>query len=208
VLAAIGANAGTLVMLLLTSVIAIVLGMGMPSTAIYVVLSVVLAPALVQMGIAPLPAHLFIFYFGLLSFLTPPVAVASYVAAGLAGSDMWSTAWEALKLGAVAYLLPFLWCYNPALILEGGPAAIFYAVGTALVAVFLVARASRIVTLRDARRLGLGAGLYAAALAVGGSTIFLGPESAGSLGVAAAGVGLLLALRRARVAAGARLAKA
>src|SRR5690606_37844373 len=85
VLSEIGRNAGLFVMLVLTGMISIVLGMGMPTTAIYVVLSVVLAPALVEMGISPMAAHLFIFYFGLLSFLTPPVAVASYVAAGLAG---------------------------------------------------------------------------------------------------------------------------
>ena len=76
-LSQIGQNAGIFVMLLLTAAISIVLGMGMPTTAIYVVLSVVLAPAIVEMGVDPMAAHLFIFYFGLLSFLTPPVAIAS-----------------------------------------------------------------------------------------------------------------------------------
>jgi TRAP transporter 4TM/12TM fusion protein len=208
VLGEIGTSAGSFVMLFLTGLIAIVLGMGMPSTAIYVVLSVVLAPAIVQMGVDDLAAHLFIFYFGLLSFLTPPVAVASYVAAGLAGSGMWSTSWEALKLGAVAYLLPFLWCYNPALILEGSPLAIAYAVITASVAALLVARASRIVALRDVRRLTLGVALYGAALVVGASTILLGQESAAALGVAAGGVALLIAMRRADVDGVVRLAKA
>jgi TRAP transporter 4TM/12TM fusion protein len=208
VLGEIGSNAGTFVMLFLTGVIAIVLGMGMPSTAIYVVLSVVLEPALVQMGVPDLAAHLFIFYFGLLSFLTPPVAVASYVAAGLAGSGMWSTSWEALKLGAVAYLLPFLWCYNPALILQGSPLAIVYAIVTAFVAALLVARASRVVTLRDPRRLAFGVALYSAALVVGASTILLGQESPAVLGAAAAGVALLIAMRRARLDEAIRLAKA
>jgi TRAP transporter 4TM/12TM fusion protein len=208
VLGEIGTNAGTFVMLFLTGVIAIVLGMGMPSTAIYVVLSVVLAPALVQMGVDDLAAHLFIFYFGLLSFLTPPVAVASFVAAGLAGSGMWSTSWEAVKLGAVAYLLPFLWCYNPALILQGSPLAIAYAVVTAFVAALLVARASRVVALRDPRRLALGFALYGAALVVGASTILLGPESPATLGVAAAGAAALVAMRRSRLAGAVRLAKA
>ncbi|MGD2167190.1 MAG: TRAP transporter fused permease subunit, partial [Gammaproteobacteria bacterium] len=115
----VGTNAGMLAMLALTAAISIVLGMGMPTTAIYVVLSVVLAPALVRMGISSMAAHLFIFYFGLLSFLTPPVAIASFVAAGLAGSNMWTTSWEGVKLAAVAYLLPFLWCYNGALLLDG-----------------------------------------------------------------------------------------
>jgi TRAP transporter 4TM/12TM fusion protein len=111
-LSQVGTNAGLFVMLLLTAALSIVLGMGMPTTAIYVVLSVVLAPALVEMGIGAMAAHLFIFSFGLLSFLTPPVAVASFVAAGLAGSNMWGTAWEGMKLAAMAYLLPLLWCYN------------------------------------------------------------------------------------------------
>src|SRR5690606_39120653 len=130
VLSQIGENAGLFVMLLLTGAISIVLGMGMPTTAIYVVLSVVLAPAIIDMGVSPIAAHLFIFYYGLLSFLTPPVAVASYVAAGLAGSGMWSTSWEGVKLAAAAYLLPFLWCYNEAIVAEGSPLAITYAVLT------------------------------------------------------------------------------
>src|SRR5690606_14386310 len=119
-------------------------GMGMPTTAIYVVLSVVLAPAIVDMGVSPMAAHLFIFYFGLLSFLTPPVAVASFVAAGLAGSGMWSTSWEGVKLAAVAYLLPFLWCYNEALVLVGSPGEIVYVTVTSVVAAFLLARGAQI----------------------------------------------------------------
>src|SRR5690606_5919420 len=141
VLTQIGENAGLFVMLLLTGGISILLGMGMPTTAIYVVLSVVLAPSLIEMGVSPMAAHLFIFYFGMLSFLTPPVAVASYVAAGLAKASMWGTASEGLKLGAIAYLLPFLWCFNEGLILEGSLAANVYAVGAATIGAALLARA-------------------------------------------------------------------
>ena len=196
VLSEIGANAGLFVMLLLTAALSILLGMGMPTTAIYVVLSVVLAPALVEMGIEPMAAHLFIFYFGLLSFLTPPVAVASYVAAGLAGSGMWSTSWEGVKLAAMAYLLPLLWCYNPALLLDGSWLEIGYAVATALAAALLLARSLqngwRSPDRRSPGRRGLvRPALFAAAISTGGSTVWFGPASPLNL-LALAAAGALL----------------
>lgn len=194
VLSEIGANAGLLPMLLLTAAIAIVLGMGMPTTAIYVVLSVVLVPALVDMGIGPMPAHLFIFYFGLLSFLTPPVAVASYVAAGLAGSGMWSTSWEGVKLAAMAYLLPFIWCYNPALLLEGSWLAIAFAIATTLIAAALMARGMQRLGVRRWPMPGML--VVAAAVLAGGSTVWFGPESWFNLPVVIAGIVLLFGLRR------------
>jgi TRAP transporter 4TM/12TM fusion protein len=194
VLSQIGANAGSLVMLVLTAMISIVLGMGMPTTAIYVVLSVVLAPAIVDMGITPMAAHLFIFYFGLLSFLTPPVAIASYVAAGLAGSGMWETSWQGMKLATVAYLLPFLWCYNPALIMDGTPLAIVYAIGTALVAAFMIARGLQGSGKGWMQRIS-AAGLFLGAVAVGGSTVWFGSESAFNWAAALAGGVLLFAIR-------------
>jgi TRAP-type uncharacterized transport system fused permease subunit len=204
VLSEIGQNSGLLVMLLLTAAIAIVLGMGMPTTAIYVVLSVVLAPALVEMGIEPMAAHLFIFYFGLLSFLSPPVAVASYVAAGLAGSGMWSTSWEGVKLAAMAYLLPLLWCYNPALLLDGSAIEIGYAVLTALAAALLIAT-----SLQARWRVELGHGLLgpallAAAILVGGSTVWFGSTSPANLLIVLAAAAALLVLRgqRRRLLAG------
>ena len=208
VLTEIGENAGLFVMLLLTGAISIVLGMGMPTTAIYVVLSVVLAPALVEMGVSPMASHLFIFYFGLLSFLTPPVAVASYVAAGLAGAGMWSTSWEGVKLAIVAYLLPFLWCFNEAVILEGSPGAITYALTTALVAAFLIARAAQIFRVRNPKEVAVAAVLFAAAVGVGGSTVWLNAESPATLAAAAAGVALLFRLKAFGAVPPARLAKA
>lgn len=114
-----GASGGLLVMLILTAILSIILGMGMPSTAIYVVLATVIAPSLIRMGVEPIAAHLFIFYFGVMSFLTPPVAVASYVAAGMAKASMWKTSWVGMRYAAVAFVLPFLWCYEPALLLDG-----------------------------------------------------------------------------------------
>ena len=180
----------------------------MPTTAIYVVLSVVLAPALVEMGISPMAAHLFIFYFGMLSFLTPPVAVASYVAAGLANAGMWATSWEALKLGVIAYLMPFLWCYNHAFILDGSPLAIFYAISTALVGAFLLGRGAQTLRFTVTKDLVVGGGMFIAAVIVGGSTIWFGPVSPAALAAAAVGIALFLGLRAFGAFPQAQLAKA
>lgn len=196
VLSRIGENAGLIVMLLLTAAISIVLGMGMPTTAIYVVLSVVLAPALIEMGIAPIGAHLFIFYFGLLSFLTPPVAIASYVGAGLAGSSMWRTSWEGVKLAAVAYLLPLLWCYNPALLLDGSVVEIVAAIATALVGALLIGLGMQHARFKHAAELAAGLVLFAAAILVGGSTIWFGAASPLNWVAAGGGIALLVGVRQ------------
>ena len=127
-LAEVGASFGLFAMLAMTALLAVVLGMGMPTAAVYLVLSVVLAPALVDFGVTPLGAHLFLFYFGTLSMLTPPVAVASFVAAGLAGAGFWRTSAAGLKLAAAAYVAPFVWIYNPGVILDGTLAEIAIAI--------------------------------------------------------------------------------
>jgi TRAP transporter 4TM/12TM fusion protein len=133
-----GASLGLLVVLVLAAILSIILGMGMPSTAIYVVLATVIGPTLIRLGVAPIAAHLFIFYFGVLSFLTPPVAVSSYVAAGMAGAGMWQTGWLGLRYSAIAYVLPFLWCYEPALLLDDGwlPILVTTAATVAAIAIF------------------------------------------------------------------------
>lgn len=110
---------GVLPLLIVTALIAIVLGVGMPTSGVYVVVSVLLAPALVTAGIGEMSAHMFIFYFGLLSMLTPPVAIASYAAATLAESDMWKTGLTGIQLAIVAYLIPFVFAFNPALLMDG-----------------------------------------------------------------------------------------
>src|SRR5690606_24616505 len=172
-----GQSAGLFVMLAITAVLAIVLGMGMPTTAIYVVLSIILAPPMVEMGMTPLAAHMFIFYFGVLSFLTPPVAVSSFVAAGVAGTDMWRTGWVGVQLSAIAYLLPFLWAYDPAVLMEGSPLAIVLVFAAAVGAILLFARGIQIVNLTGRSGALIGVGLFAAALAVGTSPIWLGADS-------------------------------
>ena len=127
------AGGNTLALLLLTAIVSMILGMGMPTTAIYVLLAVLVAPALVQLGIDPLGAHLFIFYFGMVSMITPPVCLAAYTAAAIVQADYMKTGLEATRLGIVAYIVPFLFVFSPALLLKGS------AVDVCLVAVTAVA---------------------------------------------------------------------
>ena len=199
ILTELGERSGIFVMLLLTAFVSIILGMGMPTAAVYIILATVIAPALVEMGLQPMAAHLFLFYFGLLSLLTPPVAVASMVAAGLAGSDMWKTGMVGVQLAAAAYLLPFLWVFNPALVMQGSWPAVIYVTLTATAAGFLIAKA--VVTFGRggmANRL-LGVFLFAVTLAVGSATLWIGPETPLALVPAAAGIVLLYMLRTGRM---------
>ncbi|MDW5377697.1 TRAP transporter fused permease subunit [Halomonas sp. HP20-15] len=107
--------------LLLTAVASFVLGMGLPTSAAYLLLAVLVAPALTQLGMQPIAAHMFIFYFGLVSAITPPVALAAYAAASIAGSPANATAVEAMRLGFVKLLVPFLFVNMPGLLMLGEP---------------------------------------------------------------------------------------
>ncbi|CCG04305.1 TRAP transporter permease [Blastococcus saxobsidens] len=107
-----------IVLLVLTMLTSLVLGMGLPTVAAYLVLSVTVAPALIEFGVNELGAHLFIFYFGILSAITPPVALASMVAAGIAKSPLWPTSLTAFRLAIPAFILPFMFVYNPSLLLQ------------------------------------------------------------------------------------------
>lgn len=195
ILTALGQASGLLVMLLLTAVICIILGMGMPTAAVYIVLVSVIAPALIKMGLTPMAAHLFLFYFGLLSMLTPPVAVASMVAAEIAGSDMWRTGFAGVQLAIAAYLLPFLWAFNPAIILDGNWNAIGYALCTCIAAGIILGR-TVIAAGRGGRQGSLHALFwFALALAVGSATVWIGPESPLTLVPAILAVALLIFTR-------------
>lgn len=132
------AGHSALALLFLTAMVCIVLGMGMPTAIIYVMLAVLVGPALVQLGIAPLGAHLFLFYFGMLSMITPPVCLATYAAASIARADFWKTGWTGMRLGIVAYVVPFFFAYHPALLLEGMWLDILLGAVTASVGVVLL----------------------------------------------------------------------
>ncbi|MEM7737921.1 MAG: TRAP transporter permease [Deinococcota bacterium] len=125
--------------LLFAMLICIILGMGMPTTAAYAVAASVVAPGLVRLGISPLVAHMFIFYYAVVSAITPPVALAAYSTAGIANTDPLKTALASFRLGLAAYLIPFMFFYNPALLLESSPLNIVGAVVIASVGVYLLA---------------------------------------------------------------------
>jgi TRAP transporter 4TM/12TM fusion protein len=102
---------------LLTMMACLILGMGMPTTAAYIMAAVLMGPALVKLGFPMLSAHLFIFYFAIISMVTPPVAVAAYAGAGIAGADMWETGWEAFRMATPGFIIPFIFLSSPALLL-------------------------------------------------------------------------------------------
>src|SRR5215210_2111673 len=108
-----------LLALMLTAIAGIVLGMGMPTTPAYIVMTALLVPAVIKLGVIPPAAHMFAFYFAILSAITPPVALAVYAAAGLAKADLWSSGWAAVKIGAAGFIVPFMFVYEPALMLIG-----------------------------------------------------------------------------------------
>jgi TRAP transporter 4TM/12TM fusion protein len=106
-------------LLLLAAAVSIILGMGLPTIGVYVMLAILVAPALVKVGVPPLAAHLFILYFGMMSLITPPVAPAAYVAAAIAQAPSMATGWTAMRFGWSAYIVPFLFVYSPAILLKG-----------------------------------------------------------------------------------------
>jgi TRAP-type uncharacterized transport system fused permease subunit len=126
-------------LLFLTMIASLILGLGLPIIVSYLVLAVLVAPALTQMGVDPLAAHLFIFFFALVSDLTPPVAPGAFVAAGIAGADMMKTAWMACRLGLVVYILPYMFVYNNALLLKGDLSEIVLSAITAFIGVYALA---------------------------------------------------------------------
>jgi TRAP transporter 4TM/12TM fusion protein len=126
-------------LLLLTAVVSIILGMSMPTTVVYIMLAVLVGPALVQVGIPPLAAHLFFFYFGMLSLITPPDCIATYAAASIARADFWKSGWTGMRLGIVAYIVPFVFVFHPALLFKGSITEIVTAIVTASIGVIFLA---------------------------------------------------------------------
>ena len=106
-------------LLILTALAAIVLGMGITTTAVYITVAALIVPALIEIGVNPMSAHLFAFYFGVVSSITPPVALASFAAAAIAGTNPMMTAVESARVGIAKYIVPFIFVYNPSLLFEG-----------------------------------------------------------------------------------------
>jgi TRAP transporter 4TM/12TM fusion protein len=135
------AQGNLLLLLLLTAALCFVLGMGMPTAVIYILLAVLVAPTLTDFGILPLAAHLFLFYFGMLSMITPPMCLATFAAATIARCDFWQAGWAGTRLGIVAYIIPFFFVFHPELLMIGNPLEIVLTVLSALVGVMFVAAA-------------------------------------------------------------------
>lgn len=130
--------------LILTMVAAIVMGMGLPPTAVYIIMAALTVPALTAMGISNVAAHFFVFYFSCVGAITPPVALAAYSASAVAHTDPMKTGWTAFRMGLVAYIIPFIFAFNPILLLqgEGGIMEMILALITATLGVFFFTFAS------------------------------------------------------------------
>ncbi len=116
------AQGNMLATLVLTMIAALVLGTGLPTSATYIITSIMAAPALVLLGVPKLVAHMFVFYFGILADLTPPTAISTYATSSIAGADVWKTQWTAMALALSGFIIPFSFAYDPALMLLGaGP---------------------------------------------------------------------------------------
>jgi TRAP transporter 4TM/12TM fusion protein len=108
-----------ILLLILTAVISIILGMGMPTVSVYVLTATLLAPSLVKLGVTPMAAHMYVMYFGMLSMITPPVAIAAYAAANIARVSGWTTGWTAVIVGWSTFFIPFLFVLEPSLLAVG-----------------------------------------------------------------------------------------
>lgn len=127
------------VLLLLTMSAALIIGMGLPPSACYIITSILIAPAMVKMGVNMLAAHLFVFYFGCISVITPPVAVASFAAAAIAKAPPMKTSFYAVKFGICGFIVPFMFIYGRELLLIGKPLDIIIAFITAVIGVYFLA---------------------------------------------------------------------
>jgi TRAP transporter 4TM/12TM fusion protein len=130
-----------MLLLILTALVSIILGMGLPTTGVYLLLATLAAPPLVKLGIGALEAHFFVLYFGLLSMITPPVALAAFAAASIVSASAMRTAIEAVRFGWIAFALPFLFVYQPGLLMQGNWIDVIWASVSTLVAIPLITSA-------------------------------------------------------------------
>jgi TRAP transporter 4TM/12TM fusion protein len=134
-------SSNLILLLVLAALVSIILGMGLPTIGVYVMLAVLVAPALVKVGVPPLAAHLFILYFGMMSLITPPVAPAAFVAAAIAQAPSMATGWTAMRFGWSSYIVPFLFVYSPAILMQGSVIDIVTVTVTSLFGIWLICSA-------------------------------------------------------------------
>lgn len=130
------------ILLLLTAILSIILGLGMPTVGVYVLLATLAAPALIQLGIVPLAAHMYVLYFGMLSMITPPIAIASFAAASVAQTSPWKTAFASLKVGAGVYLVPIAFVLQPELLMLGNASDLLVATARCALAIAVFSAAA------------------------------------------------------------------
>jgi TRAP transporter 4TM/12TM fusion protein len=126
-----------IVLLLLTALISIILGMGMPTISVYVLTATLLAPSLIKLGVTPMAAHMYVMYFGMLSMITPPVAIAAYAAANIARVSGWTTGWTAVVVGWSTFFIPFLFVLEPSLLMDGSPLSIAWHFSRNMLGIFV-----------------------------------------------------------------------
>ncbi|MEO0993535.1 MAG: TRAP transporter fused permease subunit, partial [Pseudomonadota bacterium] len=170
-----------LLALFFAMMIAVILGMGMPTTAAYAVAASVVAPGLIEIGITPLVAHFFVFYFAVVSAITPPVALAAYAGAAIAGSEPMRTSFTSFRVGLAAFIVPFMFYYSPGLLMEAPWYEILRNGATALVGVYLLAAAVQ------GWFIGQANGLMRIALLIGAVCMIAGDWRTDIVGAAIAG---------------------
>jgi TRAP-type uncharacterized transport system fused permease subunit len=169
------AGDSVLMLLLMGAFTSFILGIGMTVTAAYIFLAIVLAPALVQGGLDPMSVHLFILYWGMLSFITPPVALGAFAAASIAGASALKTGFKAMQLGSVIYFIPFFFVLEPALIMQGSIPQIVLATSIVVLGITLIAGGLQgyMPLLGMLDRPGVLAGIGRALIVVGGILVAL-----------------------------------
>lgn len=185
------ADQSQILALFFAMIVSIILGMGMPTTAAYAVAASVIAPGVINLGVAPLTAHLFIFYFAVMSAITPPVALAAYAGSALAGSDPIRTSVESFKIGLAAFVVPYMFFYSPAMLLTGSTFEIIHITVTAIIGVYLLSCAVQ------GWFFGPANGWVRGALAIGGLTMIAGGWVTDAVGL---GIALALVLVQKRIA--------
>jgi len=129
-------------LLSLSAIVCIILGMGLPTVGVYVLLAALVAPSLIEVGVQPIAAHMYVMYFGMMSMITPPIAIAAFAAASVAGADPMRTGFAAVRFGWTAFVVPVLFVFSPSLLLIGTWSAVTMAVVTAVFGVFLISVAA------------------------------------------------------------------
>ena len=183
------AGGNLIALLVLSAIVCIILGMGMPTVGVYILLATLVAPALIEMGIQPMAAHMFIMYYGCLSMITPPVAIGAFAAANLAGADPMRSGFEAVRFGWTVFVIPFMFVFSQTLLMQGDPVRIMVDLAAGIAGVWLGAAA---VTGYSIRLLGPRSRLYYGAAGLFLLTPLNAFASAGYFNVAGACMALAL----------------